>query len=181
MAFRLIYFAFAGIGALCSFLVDRLFISRFPVWQRKRWYLISLIVFVVVSSGLYISFSVRQVVNTVVDRQIAQGSLNIYPDNIPAIPNIESGNDLFYNNNSYFGIAGALSKLLIDSMLEFSEKYGIISEADSSIPPRLRAVQAFRSIFNTTIFLAQAVLSVLAIAFTVFCIYHSGVWRHRTV
>jgi hypothetical protein len=181
MVFRLLYFAFAGIGVLCSFFVDRFLISRFPAWQRKHWYLISLIVFVAVSSGLYISFSVKRVVNAVVDRQITSSGLSAYPDNIPVIPDIESDNDLFYNNNSYFGIAGALSKLLIDSMLEFSGEYRIIPEAGINIPPRLRAVQAFRSIFNTTILLAQVFLGLLAIGFTAYCIYHSGVWKHRTI
>jgi MFS family permease len=181
MAFGLLYFAFAGIGVLCSFLVDRFLISRFPEWQRKRWYLISLIVFVAVSSGLYISFSVKRVVNAVVDRQITPSGLGAYPDNIPVIPDIESDNDLFYNNNSYFGIAGALSKLLIDSMLEFSREYGIISDADFNAPPLLRAVQAFRSTFNTTILLIQIFFGFLATAFTAYCIYHSGVWRHKMV
>jgi nitrate reductase gamma subunit len=181
MAFRLLYFLFAGIGVLCSLLVNRILISRFPAWQRKRWYLISLIVFVAVSSGLYISFSVKRVVNTVVDRQIVLGGLSAYSDNIPVIPDIESSNDLFYKNNSYFGIAGALSKFLIDSMLEFSGEYGIVPKADISIPPRIQAVQAFRSIFNITILLAQVFLGLLAIVFTAYCIYHSGVWRRRTV
>jgi hypothetical protein len=172
--FRLLYFAFAGIGVLCSFLVDRFFISRFPLWQRKRWYILSLIVFVATSSGLYISFSVKKVVNTVVDRQITQGSLNADLYNIPVIPDIESRDEPFYTDNSYFGIVGALSRILIDSMLEFSGEYGIIPEADIGISSQLRAVQAFRSIFNTAVLLVQVFLSLLAIVFTAYCVYRSG-------
>jgi hypothetical protein len=179
--FRLLYFAFAGTGVLCSFLVDRFFIRRFPMRQRKRWYFISLIVFVVVSSGLYISFSVKRVVNVVVDRQISLSSLNAYIDDIPVIPDIESGHGLFYDNNSYFSIVGVLSKILIDSLLEFSGEYGIIPEVDIGISSQLRAVQAFRSIFNTAVLLVQVFLSLLAIVFTAYCVYRSGIWRHRTV
>jgi hypothetical protein len=181
MAFRLIYFVFMGIGILCSLLVDRFFVSRFPAWQRKRWYFISLIVFVSASSGLYISFSVKKAVNTVVDRQIARAGSSTGIEGLPVIPDSESANDLFYGDSSYFGIVGALSKILIDSMLEFSGQSGIVPNRDTGIPPQLRAVQAFRSVFNTVVLLAQVFLGLLVTVFTVYCVYRSGVWAHREI
>jgi hypothetical protein len=181
MAFRLLYFVFAGIGILCSLLVDRFFISRFPAWQRKHWYFISLIVFAAASSGIYISFSIKKAVNTAVDRQITRTGSAADIENLPVIPDIESTKDLFYDNNSYFGIGGALSKIIIDSMLEFSGQSGIVPDMDISIPPRLRAVQAFRSVFNTAILLVQVFLGFLVTVFTAYCVYRSGVWVHKEI
>ncbi|MDR0720191.1 MAG: hypothetical protein LBF78_11200 [Treponema sp.] len=133
------------------------------------------------SSGLYVSFSVKKAVNTVVDRQFARAGSSIDIEGLPVIPDIESPKDLFYSGNSYFGIVGALSKIFIDSMLEFSEQSGIVPDMDIGIPPQLRAVQAFRSVFNTTILLIQVFLCFLATVFTLYCVYRSGIRVYKAM
>jgi hypothetical protein len=99
--------------------------------------------------------------------------------NLPVIPDIESDGGAFYNGNSYFGIAGLLSKVLIDSMLEFSGEFGVAPDADANITPQLRALQMFRSGFNIAIVAIQVFLCLLAIIFTAYCVYRSAVWRRK--
>jgi hypothetical protein len=124
---------------------------------------------------------VKKVVNTVFDREISQGGLSSDIDGIPIIPDIESNNDFSYTSNLYFGIAGVLSRILIDSMLEFSGEYGIIPSVDTNISPQLWRVQMLRSFFNRTIVLVQIFLCLLAIIFTAYCIYHSAIWRDKII